>query len=134
MRLKINCNNDYRMNKISLCGLIPFIVLSFHYNSHGMLIIAINGLLFHNFPNNKTLYFIDFTTNAFLYVKACLNFFFVVKYALFVLFVFLLNNRFFKNYKTLCEITHVIFVQWVGLYAIIDVYRHDKCFPLLFLC
>jgi hypothetical protein len=130
----MNCNNDYIMNEISFCGLIPFIVLSFHYNSYGMMIIAINGLLYHTFTNNKALYFMDLGTNVFLFVKASLKHTFVLNYALFVLFVFLLNNHFFKNYKTLCEIIHVIFVQWVGLYAIIHVYRHDNCFPRLFLC
>lgn len=122
------------MNTISLCGLVPFVGLSFYYNSYGMLIVAMNGFLFHSFPNNKVFYFIDFTTNTLLYVNAGLKFFFVFKYASFVLFVFLLNNHFFKNYKILSEIIHVVFVQWVGLYAMIDVYQHDNCFPILFLC
>lgn len=122
------------MNIISLCGLVPFVGLSFCYNSYGMLIVAMNGFLFHSFPNNKFFYIIDFTTNTFLYIKAGLKFFFVFKYASFVLFVFLMNNHFLKNYKILCEIIHVVFVQWVGLYAIIDVYHHDNCFPTLFLC
>jgi len=122
------------MNIISLCGLVPFVGLSFYYNSYGMLIVAMNGFLFHSFPNNKVFYFIDFTTNTFLYIKAGLKFFFVFKYASFVLFVFFMNNHFLKNYKILCEIIHVVFVQWVGLYAMIDVYHHDNCFPTLFLC
>lgn len=122
------------MNIISLCGLVPFVGLSFYYNSHGMFIIAVNGFLFHSFPNNKVFYFIDFTTNAFLYIKSALKFVFVFKYALFSLFVFLLNNYYFKNHKILCEIIHVIFVQWISLYAIIEVYHIDKCFPTLFLC
>ena len=122
------------MNPISLCGLIPFVCLSFYYHTLGLLIIAINGFLFHSFPNNKLLYFIDVTTNTVLYAKEGLKFCFVFKYATFVLFVFLLNNRFLKNYKILSEIIHVVFVQWVGLYAIIDVYHYDNCFPTLFLC
>jgi hypothetical protein len=122
------------MNIISLCGLVPYVVLSFYYNSYGMFIIAVNGFLFHNFPNNKSLYVVDFTTNAFFFVYSGLKHFFVFKYASFVLFVFLMNIHFFKNYKILSEIIHVVFVQWVGLYAIIDVYHHDNCFPTLFLC
>ena len=122
------------MNIISLCGLIPYVVLSFFYNSHGMFIIAANGFLFHSFPNNKMLYFIDFTTNTFLYITAGLKFFFVFKYALFVIVVFLMNNHFFKNYKKLSEIIHVVCVQWVGLYAITQGYHYDNCFPTLFLC
>ena len=122
------------MNLISIIGLLPFLGLSFYYNSNGMIIIAMNGFLFHSFPNNKVLYFIDFTTNTFLYIHAGLKYLFVFKYAVFVLFVFLLNNHYLKNYKILSEVIHVIFVQWVGLYAIIDVYFHDKCFPTLFLC
>lgn len=122
------------MNIISLCGLVPYVVLSFYYNSHGMFIIAVNGLLFHSFPNNKPLYFVDFTTNAFFFIYSGLKFFFVFKYASFVLFVFLMNIHFFKNYKILSEIIHVVFVQWVGLYAITHSYEHDKCFPILFLC
>ena len=125
---------NYYMNIISLIGLFPFVLLSFYHNSHGMLIIAVNGFLFHSFPNNKFLYFIDFTTNAILYIKSILKFVFVFKYALFSLFVFLLNNYYFKNHKILCEIIHVIFVQWISLYAIINVYYQDKCFPPLFLC
>jgi hypothetical protein len=122
------------MNIISLCGLIPYVVLSFYYNSYGMLIIVMNGVLFHSFPNNKPLYFVDFTTNAFFFVYSGLKHLFVFKRASFVLFVFLLNNHFFKNYKILSEIIHVVFVQWVGLYTILDVYQHDNCFPILFLC
>jgi len=122
------------MNIISLCGLIPYVVLSFYYNSHGMFIIAVNGFLFHSFPNNNSLYFLDITTNSFFFIYSGLKFFFVFKCASFVLFVFLLNNRFLKKYKILCEIVHVVFVQWVGLYAITHLYHHDKCFPILFLC
>lgn len=122
------------MNVISLIGILPFAILSFYYNSHGMLIIAVNGVLFHTFSNNKILYFVDFTTNVILYTKSALNFSFIFKYAFFSLFVFLLNNHYFKKYKILCEIIHVIFVQWISLAAIIMVYYKDKCFPTLFLC
>ena len=122
------------MNTISLLGLVPFVVLSFYYHSHGMLIIAINGFLFHSFSTNNILYFIDFTTNTILYINSGLRFNFVFKYAIFSLFVFLLNNAFFKDNKILCEIIHVIFVQWISLYAIISVYYYDKCFSTLFLC
>ena len=122
------------MNIISLCGLIPYIVLSFVYHSQGMFIIAINGILFHIFPNNRVLYAIDLTTNTYLYIRSTINYFYIFKYAVFSLFVFLLNNHFCKNKKILCEIIHVLFVQWISLYAITSVYYRDKCFPLLFLC
>ena len=122
------------MNGISLCGLIPFFVLSFVYHSHGMMIIAMNGILFHTFPKNRVLYFIDFSTNAYLYIRSAINFLFIFKYALSSLVVFLLNNHFCKNNKILCEIIHVLFVQWISLYAITSVYYEDKCFPVLFLC
>ncbi len=118
------------MNYISLCGLLPFAILSIHYSSYGMAIIVINGFLFHSFSNNKILYFIDFTTNSFFFIKASVEYSFIFKYLLFSSFVFLMNNYYLKKYKNLCEIIHVIFVQWVGLYSIISVYEYNgKLFP-----
>ncbi len=122
------------MNIISIIGLVPYLIFSFYYNSHSMFIIAINGFLFHSFPKNKFLYFIDFATNFFLYINSGLKYLFVFNYAIFGLVVFLLNIYYFKKYKILCEMIHVLFVQWVGLYTIINVYEKDKCFPLLFFC
>ena len=105
------------MNKISLCGLLPYLICSIYYHSYGMILIYINGLLFHNFPNSKIFYTIDFGTNTFLFIYSTINYPFV-----------------FKNHKRLCEVNHVIFVQWIGLYAILNVYKTNNCFPLLFYC
>lgn len=122
------------MNKIALCGLIPYLMGSFYFHSYGMALIAINGLFFHSFRRNKFLYAIDFGTNSFLFIYSTLKYPFVFKYMTFAFVSFLLNNHFFKNNKTICEVNYVIFVQWVGLYAILNVYKTNNCFPLLFFC
>jgi hypothetical protein len=122
------------MNYVSIIGLSPYVFGSLYYNSYGMLIIATNGIIYHSYPHNKYLYFIDVTTNAGLFIISIYKYNFVIKYAIFALSVFLLNNNIIKHNKLMCEIIHVIFVQWVGLYAILDVYNHDKCYPLLFYC
>jgi hypothetical protein len=122
------------MNKISLCGLLPYLICSIYYHSYGMILIYINGLLFHNFPNSKIFYTIDFGTNTFLFIYSTINYPFVFKYMMFAFISFLINSHYFKNHKRLCEVNHVIFVQWVGLYAMLNVYKTNNCFPLLFDC
>lgn len=122
------------MNIISLCGLFPFLIYSVCYKSHGSFIIYVNGIFFHMFPNNKILYTIDFSTNAFLFMYSTLKYSFVFKYMMFSFIFFLLNLYYFKNNKYICEINHVVFVQYIGLYALSRVHEVNKCFPLLFYC
>lgn len=122
------------MNKIALCGLTPYLICSFYFHSHGMALIAINGFFYHNYPKNKFLYAVDFGTNSFFFIYSTLKYPFIFKYMMFVFISFLLNNHFFKVHKRICEINHVIFVQWVGLYAVLNLYKINNCFPLLFYC
>lgn len=122
------------MNKIAFGGLIPYFVFSFYYHSYGMLLIGVNGLIFHSYPDNKLLYIYDFSTNAFLYSYTCFKYPFIIKYAILTVSFFIINNRYFSHNKNLCELIHVLFVQWFGLYLILYVYQHDNCYPLLFFC
>ena len=123
------------MNKIAIAGLLPFVYFSYIYNSHAMILIATNGFVFHSNPNNKIFYYIDFYTNASLFALASVKHPNVFKYSAFCFFVFLLNDKILKKkYKIICDIVHVIFVQWVGLYAMTVFHEKEPCGHLLFYC
>ena len=123
------------MNIISILGLIPYIQLSYYYRSHGMLLIALNGLIFHANPKNKFFYFLDFNTNMSLFILTSIKESSIIKYSIFCLFAFYLNIKYIKNYNNiLCDIFHVVFVQWVGLYAITQFHLKHPCNLLLFYC
>lgn len=123
------------MNFISLIGLSPYVILAPMYKSHGMLLIALNGILFHCNPKNKFFYCLDFSTNSLLFILTTIQNIEVLKYSIFCFVAFLINVKYIKQYNCLySEYFHVIFVQWVGLYAITQFHKTYPCSSLLFYC
>ena len=89
------------MNLISIIGLLPFVYSGIYLPSYGCLIISINGFLFHSFPKSKILYFIDFSYNTILFTYNSYYNLFVLKYAIFCLLIFILNERFLRKKKNI---------------------------------
>jgi hypothetical protein len=125
------------MNKIAMGGLIPFLVMSTIYKSPPMFIIFILGCLFHGHPKSRALYILDTGTNtSLLLYGACQNRN-VAYLVLFILTFYPINSIVFPtppNKKLWENIRHVLFVQWVGLYAFCELKKNYPCKDYIFIC
>jgi len=128
-------------NYICACGLFPYILncvwLWYKYEKITTqfltcFIIFNNGILFHlYFPNNLIVKYYDICVNVFFITMVNIlniidsNFKETIVFCtLTSLTIFLLNFYFLKNYYNLTNYLHVIGVQWILFYALINSKEH----------
>jgi len=125
------------MNKLAMGGLIPFLVMSPIYKSPPMLIIFIFGCLFHRNPNSRVLYLLDTWTNTTLLLLGACQTRKVALLVLFALTFYPINSLVFPappEKKIWENIRHIVFVQWVGVYAFYELKKIDPCNEYFFIC
>jgi len=125
------------MNKLAICGLIPFLLAAPIYKSPPMFIIFIFGCLFHSYPKSRPLYLLDTGTNASLLLYATCQDMPVARIGLFALTFYPINSIVFPappDKKLWENIRHIVFVQWVGLYTFYELRKYQPCKEYIFIC
>jgi hypothetical protein len=125
------------MNKIAMLGLIPFGILGPLYRSPTMFMIFVLGCLFHKFPDSRALYIIDTAHNTSWFLWGTIQERQIRHLSAFALAFFPLNSIVFPNppnNKRWENIRHIIFVQWVGVYAFHVLYNSPNCNRYAFIC
>ena len=88
-------------------------------------------------PNNKKLLYIDLTINTYLSMRAIFNDYKIMALVIFSGICYILNSRTYNNIytnRTLCNIRHVILVQFVGIYGYYLLSCHKPCIEFYFDC
>ena len=118
------------MNKLAMFGLIPYGILAQLYRSPAMFVIFALGCLFHKYPDSRALYIIDTAHNTSCLLMGASQDRNVFYPCAFALAFFPLNSIVFPTHsanKRWENIRHIIFVQWIGVYAFHILYNLQKC-------
>lgn len=124
-------------NTICIFGSLPFGICSYIWESPIMLYVCLIGILFHSMPHNKFLHLLDLSSNTFFSIKASLQ-----NRQIFILFcisavIFLFNSYIYIPKNKLdfyCNLRHVLFTQFLGLYGYYLIYNQEICNSFFFKC
>lgn len=126
-----------KSNIICMLGALPFGICGYYWNSAIMLYVCLIGILFHSMPHNNFLHLLDLSSNTFFSIKASLQ-----NRQIFILFIlssiiFCLNSYIYIPKNKLdfyCNLRHVFFTQFLGLYGYYLIYKQDTCNSFFFNC
>ena len=124
-------------NYICMVGAVPLGIFGYIWGSHTMMLSSFIGVIFHMYPNNNTLKYLDLAMNSCFSLKATIYDYKIMTLAIFSGICYTINSYVYNNYNTnkvLCNIIHVFLVQFAGVYGYYLLRCHEPCIDFYFDC